>query len=87
MAQAVGDLFWERMHEWGVRIVFEYPGDGVNGLLGAMRSVGDRRQFGARRGGWCLLLCTLPRLLGGRPWAKLDHDPRSLDAERFHTHD
>src|SRR5579875_2149377 len=36
MSQTVGDFFWERMHEWGVRIVFGYPGDGINGLLGAM---------------------------------------------------
>ncbi|HTW26958.1 MAG TPA: thiamine pyrophosphate-requiring protein [Acetobacteraceae bacterium] len=36
MSQTVGDFFWERLHEWGVRIVFGYPGDGINGLLGAM---------------------------------------------------
>ena len=36
MSKTVGDFFWERMHEWGVRIVFGYPGDGINGLLGAM---------------------------------------------------
>jgi pyruvate dehydrogenase (quinone) len=36
MSQTVGDFFWERMHAWGVRIVFGYPGDGINGLLGAM---------------------------------------------------
>ena len=36
MAQTVGDFFWGRLHEWGVRVVFGYPGDGINGLLGAM---------------------------------------------------
>ena len=37
MSQTVGDFFWERLHEWGVRRVFGYPGDGINGLLGALQ--------------------------------------------------
>ena len=37
MAQTVGDFFWERLHQWGVRRVFGYPGDGVNGLLGGLQ--------------------------------------------------
>src|SRR5579872_5308265 len=36
MAQTVADFFWERLQQWGVRVVFGYPGDGINGLLGAM---------------------------------------------------
>ncbi len=36
MSQTVGDFFWERLHQWGVRRVFGYPGDGINGLLGAL---------------------------------------------------
>jgi pyruvate dehydrogenase (quinone) len=36
MSQTVGDFFWARMYEWGIRIVFGYPGDGINGLLGAI---------------------------------------------------
>jgi pyruvate dehydrogenase (quinone) len=36
MASTVGDFFWERLHAWGVRVVFGYPGDGINGLLGAV---------------------------------------------------
>ena len=27
----------ERLHEWGVRRVFGYPGDGINGIMGALR--------------------------------------------------
>ncbi len=45
MSQTVGDFFWERMHEWGVHIVFGYPGDGINGLLGAMQRAGDKFKF------------------------------------------
>ncbi|WP_102958379.1 thiamine pyrophosphate-requiring protein [Mangrovicella endophytica] len=42
MAQTVGDFFWERLHAWGVRRVFGYPGDGINGLLGGLqRRKGD----------------------------------------------
>ncbi|PSC06326.1 thiamine pyrophosphate-requiring protein [Alsobacter soli] len=36
MSKTVGDFFWERMSAWGVKLVFGYPGDGINGLLGAM---------------------------------------------------
>ena len=36
MADTVGDFFWERLSDWGVRVVFGYPGDGINGLLGAL---------------------------------------------------
>ena len=35
MAQNVADFFWSRLHEWGVRCVFGFPGDGINGLLAA----------------------------------------------------
>jgi pyruvate dehydrogenase (quinone) len=36
MAKTVGDFVWERLYAWGVRRVFGYPGDGINGLLGAL---------------------------------------------------
>ncbi len=42
MAQTVGDFFWQRLHEWGVRRIFGYPGDGINGLLGALDRAGDK---------------------------------------------
>ncbi|HTH98498.1 MAG TPA: thiamine pyrophosphate-requiring protein [Stellaceae bacterium] len=41
----VGDFFWNRLHAWGVRKIFGYPGDGVNGLLGALQRQGDRFEF------------------------------------------
>jgi pyruvate dehydrogenase (quinone) len=37
MSQTVGDFFWDRLHQWGVRRIFGYPGDGINGLLGALQ--------------------------------------------------
>ncbi len=36
MANTVSDFFWQRLHEWGVRRIFGYPGDGINGLVGAL---------------------------------------------------
>jgi pyruvate dehydrogenase (quinone) len=45
MSRTVGDFFWERLYEWGVRTVFGYPGDGINGLLGAMSRAEDKVRF------------------------------------------
>ena len=46
MAKTVSDFFWERLHEWGVRTIFGYPGDGDNGLLGALNRFGtDKIKF------------------------------------------
>jgi pyruvate dehydrogenase (quinone) len=36
MAQMVGDFIFSRMREWGVRRVFGYPGDGINGIVSAL---------------------------------------------------
>lgn len=42
MAATVADFFVERLHAWGVRRIFGYPGDGINGVLGALqRRPGD----------------------------------------------
>lgn len=35
MARTVSDFLVDRLVEWGVRRVFGYPGDGINGLLSA----------------------------------------------------
>ncbi|HEX3399157.1 MAG TPA: thiamine pyrophosphate-requiring protein [Acetobacteraceae bacterium] len=40
MTKTVGDFLWQRLRDWGVRRVFGYPGDGINGLIGAL----DRAQ-------------------------------------------
>ncbi len=45
MAQTVADFFWSRMSEWGIRRIYGYPGDGINGLLGALDRAGDRFEF------------------------------------------
>ncbi|MDB5818449.1 MAG: poxB, partial [Rhizobacter sp.] len=35
MAKTVGDQVVERLQAWGVRRVYGYPGDGINGVIGA----------------------------------------------------
>jgi pyruvate dehydrogenase (quinone) len=35
-ANTVGDFVVERMHQWGVRRIYGYPGDGINGIVGAL---------------------------------------------------
>jgi pyruvate dehydrogenase (quinone) len=45
MSQTVGDFFWQRMHDWGVRTIFGYPGDGVNGLIGALGRTNGQFKF------------------------------------------
>jgi pyruvate dehydrogenase (quinone) len=39
MMQTVGDLVIERLRQWGVRRIYGCPGDGINGVFGAMRRV------------------------------------------------
>src|SRR3954470_13331048 len=37
----VGDFVVERLYDWGVRRIFGYPGDGINGVLGALNRAGN----------------------------------------------
>lgn len=37
MTMTVGDFLLQRLDEWGVRRIYGYPGDGINGILAAMR--------------------------------------------------
>src|SRR4051812_32184370 len=36
MAKTVGDFLVQRLSAWGVKRVFGYPGDGINGVFGAL---------------------------------------------------
>ena len=36
MAATVGTFLIERLHAWGVRRIFGYPGDGINGIIAAI---------------------------------------------------
>ncbi|HEX5520253.1 MAG TPA: thiamine pyrophosphate-requiring protein [Longimicrobiaceae bacterium] len=41
MAQTTSDYLIQRIHDWGVRRIFGYPGDGINGLMGALNRAQD----------------------------------------------
>ena len=45
MSKTVGDFFVERLYEWGVRTIFGYPGDGINGVLGALQRSKHKIEF------------------------------------------
>src|SRR3954466_14611003 len=45
MSQTVADFLLSRLREWGVRQVFGFPGDGINGLLAAWGRAGNDPQF------------------------------------------
>lgn len=36
MSQTVSEFIVQRLHDWGVRHIFGYPGDGINGVFGAL---------------------------------------------------
>ena len=41
----VAEFMLNRLAEWGVERVYGYPGEGINGFLGAFHEVGDRIEF------------------------------------------
>jgi pyruvate dehydrogenase (quinone) len=45
MAQNVADFVIDRLGAWGVRRLYGYPGDGINGFMSALRRAGDRFEF------------------------------------------
>jgi pyruvate dehydrogenase (quinone) len=46
MGENVSEFILRRLHEqWGVQRIYGYPGDGINGLLGAFHHWGDRVEF------------------------------------------
>src|SRR3979490_2613411 len=45
MAKTVGDFVLARLRQWGVKRLFGYPGDGINGLLSALGRMEDALDF------------------------------------------
>jgi len=41
----VGDFLIERLSAWGVRRIYGYPGDGINGIMGAIDRAGEWIEF------------------------------------------
>lgn len=45
MTTTVGDFIVERLYQWGVRRIYGYPGDGINGVFGALRRADGKIKF------------------------------------------
>src|SRR5213595_4190628 len=45
MKLTAGDIIVETIHEWGVDVIFGLPGDGINGIMEALRTRTDKIRF------------------------------------------
>lgn len=45
MQATVCDFLVARLYDWGVRRIFGYPGDGINGMFGALQRAGGKIEF------------------------------------------
>jgi len=45
MSMTVGDFLLQRLSEWGVKRIYGFPGDGINGIMGALGRAKDRPAF------------------------------------------
>src|SRR5487761_1406896 len=43
--KTVADLLIERLIDWGVEVIFGFPGDGVNGIFESLRTRQDQIKF------------------------------------------
>jgi pyruvate dehydrogenase (quinone) len=45
MGNNVSDFLLKRLAEWDIRRIYGYPGDGINGIMGALNRAGDLMEF------------------------------------------
>ena len=45
MKDKVSDFLLKRLSEWGIKRIYGFPGDGINGILGALNRAGDMLDF------------------------------------------
>lgn len=45
MAPTAADILMDTLYEWGVRVVFGLPGDGINGIMEALRTRQNKIRF------------------------------------------
>src|SRR5690349_14240388 len=45
MSETVGDFVVKRLGEWGVKRIYGYPGDGINGVMGALDRADNKPKF------------------------------------------
>ncbi len=45
MAKTASDFLIQCLYDWGIRRIFGYPGDGINGVMGALSRAKDKIEF------------------------------------------
>jgi pyruvate dehydrogenase (quinone) len=45
MRETVSDFLLKRINEWGLKRIYGYPGDGINGIIGAIDRAGDAIEY------------------------------------------
>src|SRR6478752_10080179 len=45
MKTTASDILVDAIHDWGVEVVFGLPGDGINGVMEALRKRADKIRF------------------------------------------
>src|SRR5207302_4426768 len=45
MADTAADVLIDTIHDWGVEVIFGLPGDGINGIIEALRKRQDEIRF------------------------------------------
>jgi pyruvate dehydrogenase (quinone) len=45
MAELVADFLIKRITEWGLKRIYGFPGDGINGIIGAIDRAGDKVDY------------------------------------------
>jgi len=45
MSRTTSDFLVDRLYEWGVRRIYGYPGDGINGIMGALDRADEKIDF------------------------------------------
>jgi len=45
MSKTTSDFLVERLQSWGIHRIYGYPGDGINGILGALNRAGEKIDF------------------------------------------
>ncbi len=45
MSETTSDFLLRRLNEWGIKRIFGFPGDGINGIIGAIGRAGDKIDY------------------------------------------
>src|SRR5690348_10972059 len=45
MSQTVSDYLVSRLQSWNIKRIYGYPGDGINGVMGALNRAKDKIEF------------------------------------------